>query len=86
LKTWRADRYTMGAADLVCHSVGGRTTAGHSRALPHRGGGDQALTTALVWWPLGMLLAAVYFTFAYRLFFRAGPPGIGAQPAAPQRG
>jgi hypothetical protein len=33
-----------------------------------------------------MLLAAVYFTFAYRLFFRAGPPGIGAQPAAPQRG
>jgi cytochrome d ubiquinol oxidase subunit II len=34
--------------------------------------GDTALTTALFWWPVGMLLAAVYFVYAYRLFFR-GP-------------
>jgi cytochrome d ubiquinol oxidase subunit II len=32
--------------------------------------GHHALTTALVWWPLGMILAAVYFVFAYRMFFR----------------
>src|SRR3954470_1836365 len=32
--------------------------------------GHDALRTALVWWPLGMVLAAVYFTFAYRMFFR----------------
>jgi cytochrome bd ubiquinol oxidase subunit II len=34
--------------------------------------GDTALTTALFWWPVGMLLAAAYFVYAYRLFFR-GP-------------
>jgi cytochrome d ubiquinol oxidase subunit II len=34
--------------------------------------GDTALTTALFWWPVGMLLAALYFVYAYRLFFR-GP-------------
>jgi len=34
--------------------------------------GDHALTTALFWWPVGMVLAAVYFAYAYRLFFR-GP-------------
>ena len=32
--------------------------------------GHHALTTAIIWWPLGIVLAAVYFAFAYRLFFR----------------
>jgi cytochrome d ubiquinol oxidase subunit II len=32
--------------------------------------GHKALVNAIVWWPLGMVLAAVYFTFAYRMFFR----------------
>ena len=32
--------------------------------------GQNALETALVWWPLGMVLAAVYFVYAYRMFFR----------------
>jgi cytochrome bd-type quinol oxidase subunit 1 len=32
-----------------------------------------ALTTALVWWPRGMILAGVYFVFAYRMFFRRRP-------------
>ena len=35
--------------------------------------GDHALKVALVWWPLGMVLAAVYFFFAYRIFFRREP-------------
>jgi len=40
--------------------------------------GHHALTTALVWWPLGMVLAAVYFFFSYRMFFRAkGGPTFG---------
>jgi cytochrome d ubiquinol oxidase subunit II len=32
--------------------------------------GHHALVTAVVWWPMGMVLAAVYFVFAYRMFFR----------------
>jgi cytochrome d ubiquinol oxidase subunit II len=32
--------------------------------------GPDALRSALYWWPLGMVLAAVYFVFAYRMFFR----------------
>ena len=38
--------------------------------------GEHALTVALFWWPVGMALAAFYFTFVYRLFFRRSP----AQP------
>ena len=39
--------------------------------------GHHSLVTAIVWWPLGMVLAAVYFTYAYRIFFRsAGPPAL----------
>jgi cytochrome d ubiquinol oxidase subunit II len=30
--------------------------------------GDQALKTALFWWPVGIALAAAYFTLAYRRF------------------
>lgn len=32
--------------------------------------GHQALVTAIVWWPLGIVPAGVYFVFAYRVFFR----------------
>ena len=40
--------------------------------------GHHSLTTALVWWPLGMVLAVVYFVYAYRMFFRsAQSPAIG---------
>jgi cytochrome bd-type quinol oxidase subunit 2 len=35
--------------------------------------GHHSLTTALVWWPLGMTLALAYFVYAYRIFFRAEP-------------
>jgi cytochrome bd-type quinol oxidase subunit 2 len=45
--------------------------------------GHHALTTAIVWWPVGMALAAVYFVFAYRMFFRtAAPPSIAGEGAA----
>jgi cytochrome bd ubiquinol oxidase subunit II len=40
--------------------------------------GHHSLVTAIVWWPIGMALAAVYFVFAYRMFFRASAqPGAG---------
>ena len=35
--------------------------------------GHHSLTTALVWWPLGMVLALVYFTYAYRMLFKSQP-------------
>ena len=32
-----------------------------------------------MWWPLGMVLAAVYSVFAYRMFFRSQQsPNLGA--------
>jgi cytochrome d ubiquinol oxidase subunit II len=49
-----------------------------SLTIHNAAAGDHALRTALVWWPLGMVLAAVYFTYAYRMFFRSGPPGLAA--------
>jgi cytochrome d ubiquinol oxidase subunit II len=44
--------------------------------------GHHALVTAAVWWPFGMALAAVYFVFAYRMFFRSekGPNLGDSQP------
>ncbi len=44
--------------------------------------GHHALVTAIVWWPLGMALAAAYFIFAYRMFFKSpvkpsASPGTG---------
>jgi cytochrome bd ubiquinol oxidase subunit II len=35
--------------------------------------GHHALVIAAVWWPIGMALAATYFVFAYRMFFRTQP-------------
>ncbi|HEY1596846.1 MAG TPA: cytochrome d ubiquinol oxidase subunit II [Thermoleophilaceae bacterium] len=43
--------------------------------------GHHALVTAAVWWPIGMLFAAVYFVFAYRMFFRTeNGPTLGGSP------
>jgi hypothetical protein len=36
--------------------------------------GHHALTTAIVWWPLGSSSAAAYFTFAY---LRSTGDGLG---------
>jgi cytochrome d ubiquinol oxidase subunit II len=43
--------------------------------------GHHTLVTAAVWWPIGMLFAAVYFVFAYRMFFRTeNGPTLGGSP------
>jgi cytochrome d ubiquinol oxidase subunit II len=42
--------------------------------------GHHSLVTAVVWWPLGMVLAAVYFVFAYQMFFAPRKkPELGTQ-------
>jgi cytochrome d ubiquinol oxidase subunit II len=58
----------------------------HSLTIDNAAAGDHTLQTAIVWWPIGMALAAAYFVLAYRFFFRAGPPRLagvdGEAPAA----
>jgi hypothetical protein len=45
--------------------------------------GDTVLNTALIWWPLALLLAGVYFFLAYHMLIRpAGAPQVGGPPAA----
>jgi cytochrome d ubiquinol oxidase subunit II len=56
----------------------------NSLTIDNAATGHHALTTALYWWPLGMVLAAVYFAFAYRMFFRA-PAAQGGQSTATTR-
>ena len=42
------------------------------------GAGSHTLKAALIWWPIGMALAAVCFASAYRMFFRsAAKPRAG---------
>jgi cytochrome d ubiquinol oxidase subunit II len=56
----------------------------YSLTVDNAASGHHALTTALVWWPLGMLLAGVYFVFAYRMFFRTTPALADPAPLEPQ--
>jgi cytochrome d ubiquinol oxidase subunit II len=42
--------------------------------------GNHTLNVAIVWWPLAMVIAVAYFFYAYRIFFRGGPPEIGSAP------
>jgi cytochrome bd-type quinol oxidase subunit 2 len=41
-----------------------------SLTVDNAAAGDDALRIALYWWPVGIALAAGYFFYAYRLFFR----------------
>ena len=61
---------TTMAAGLYPYILPAREHAPHGLTAQAAAAGHDALRTALVWWPLGMVLAAVYFTFAYRMFFR----------------
>jgi cytochrome d ubiquinol oxidase subunit II len=44
----------------------------HGLTVDNAASSDHALRTALVGWPVGIALAAVYFAFAYRMFFGRG--------------
>jgi cytochrome d ubiquinol oxidase subunit II len=43
--------------------------------------GEHALKIALIWWPIGMALAAVYFVFSYRMFFTTPTDVEGGEQA-----
>jgi cytochrome d ubiquinol oxidase subunit II len=50
----------------------------HGLTIYNAGAGHYALSTAIVWWSIGISLALVYFTFAYRTLFRDGAAGAGS--------
>jgi cytochrome d ubiquinol oxidase subunit II len=58
------------AAGLYPYLLPAREGAAHGLTLHNAAAGDYALQVAIVWWGVGMLLAAAYFVHAYRLFFR----------------
>ena len=52
----------------------------NSLTVDNAAAGSHTLKSALIWWPIGMALAAVYFVFAYRMFFRrTGKPQLGTE-------
>jgi cytochrome bd ubiquinol oxidase subunit II len=61
---------TTMAAGLYPSILPARAGEPHGLTIDNAASGHHALTTALLWWPLGMVLAAVYFVYAYRMFFR----------------
>jgi cytochrome d ubiquinol oxidase subunit II len=65
---------TSMAAGLYPDILPARQGDPHSLTIDNAAAGDHGLKVALVWWPLGMVLAAIYFTFAYRMFFGGGKP------------
>lgn len=62
---------TTMAAGLYPYVLPARQGQPYGLTVDNAASGHHALTTAIFWWPVGIVLAAVYFTFAYRLWFRA---------------
>ena len=65
-----AGMLTTMAAGLYPDILPARHGSPYSLTIDNAAAGDHALRVAIVWWPIGMVLAAVYFVFAYRMFFR----------------
>jgi cytochrome d ubiquinol oxidase subunit II len=65
---------TTMAAGLYPNILPAREGDPHSLTVHNAAAGRHTLEIALYWWPPGMALAAVYFTLAYRLFFRSAGP------------
>jgi cytochrome bd ubiquinol oxidase subunit II len=61
---------TTMAAGLYPDVLRGREGNPHSLTVHNAAAGDHALQIALIWWPIGITLAVVWFFVAYRLFFR----------------
>lgn len=62
---------TTMAAGLYPYILPARQGQPYGLTVDNAASGHHALTTAIFWWPVGIVLAAVYFAFAYRLWFRA---------------
>src|SRR5436305_829167 len=58
------------AAGIYPYVLPAREGEPHGLTAQGAAAGSHALKTGLVWYPLGMTLAVVYFVFAYRMFFR----------------
>jgi cytochrome bd ubiquinol oxidase subunit II len=62
---------TTMASQLYPNVLPARVGNPNSLTISNAAAGHDALTSALIWWPVGMALAAVYFVYAYRMFFGA---------------
>jgi cytochrome d ubiquinol oxidase subunit II len=71
---------TTMAAGLYPYILPARQGRPYGLTVHSAASGHHALVTAIVWWPLGIILAAVYFTFTYRLFFRNPGTATLGQP------
>jgi cytochrome bd ubiquinol oxidase subunit II len=60
---------TTMAAGLYPNVLPSREHEPFGLTVQNAAAGHHSLTTALVWWPLGMVLALVYFVYAYRVLF-----------------
>ena len=60
---------TTMAAGLYPYVLPARAGRPHGLTIDNAAAGHHALSTALVWWPLGLVMAGAYFAFAYRMFF-----------------
>jgi cytochrome d ubiquinol oxidase subunit II len=65
---------TTMAAGLYPNVLPAREGNPNSLTLDNATAGDTVLTTALVWWPLAILLTGFYFVYAYRMFIRPEAP------------
>jgi cytochrome d ubiquinol oxidase subunit II len=58
------------AAGLYPYILPARVGNPYGLTIDDAATGSHGLMTALFWWPIGIVLAAAYFTVAYRTFFR----------------
>jgi cytochrome d ubiquinol oxidase subunit II len=70
---------TTMAAGLYPNVLPARDGDPYSLTVDNAAAGSHALTTALVWWLFGMVLAAGYFIYAYRMFFKSVPGSGGTE-------
>jgi cytochrome d ubiquinol oxidase subunit II len=66
---------TTMAAGLYPTLLPARAGDPYSLTTHNAAAGRTVLDTAIVWWPIALLLATVYFFVAYRTFFRLASPG-----------
>ena len=71
---------TTMAAGLYPKILPARDGHPFSLTVHNAAAGSHSLHTALIWWPIGMVLAGVYFTFAYRWFFGSGRARVEGAP------
>jgi len=79
---------TTMAAGLYPNVLPARDGQPYSLTVHNAAAGHHSLVVAMIWWPIGMALAAGYFFFAYRMFFARArsPAAVDALGDAPAPG